>query len=78
MRIKPRKRLVREAPKPLSVPATTNECWSMNFMHDQLNDGRTFRLFNVLDDYHRKRLGIEVDLSLPAERVIRPLSQIIE
>lgn len=78
LRIKPRKRLVREAPKPLSVPAAINECWSMDFMHDQLSDGRPFRLFNVLDDYNREGLGIEVDLSLPAERVIRSLSQIIE
>lgn len=70
LRIKPRKRLVREAPKPLSVPAAINECWSMDFMHDQLNDGRTFRLFNVLDDYSWEGLGIEEELSLPAERVI--------
>ena len=50
----------------------------MDFMHNQLSDGRSFRLFNVLDDYNRKGLGIEVDLSLPTERVIRSLSQIIE
>lgn len=35
----------------------------MDFMHDQLNDGRTFRLFNVLDDFNREGLGIEVNLS---------------
>ena len=50
----------------------------MDFMHDQLSDGRSFRLFNVLDDYSREGVGIEVDLSLPAERVIRSLLQIIE
>jgi putative transposase len=50
----------------------------MDFMHDQLSDGRSFRLFNVLDDYNREGLGIEVDLSLPAQRVIRALEQIIE
>lgn len=47
-------------------------------MHDQLTDGRSFRLFNVLDDYNREGLGIEVDLSLPSARVIRSLEQIIE
>lgn len=78
LRIKPRKRLVRETPEPLAVPTAVNECWSMDFMHDQLSDGRRFRLFNVLDDYNREGLGIEVDLSLPAERVIRSLTQIIE
>ena len=47
-------------------------------MHDQLEDGRSYRLFNVLDDFNREGLAIEVDLSLPAERVIRALNQIIE
>ncbi|EZQ19372.1 transposase [Halopseudomonas bauzanensis] len=78
LRIKPRKRLMREKPEPLAVPATVNECWSMDFMHDQLGDGRSYRLFNVLDDFNREGLGIEVDLSLPADRVIRSLDQIIE
>jgi len=78
LRIKPKKRLVREKPEPLAVPESINEVWSMDFMHDQLSDGRTFRLFNVLDDFNREGLGIEVDFSLPAERVIRSLEQIIE
>lgn len=50
----------------------------MDFMHDQLTDGRTFRLFNVIDDFNREALGIEVDFSLPSERVIRSIDQIIE
>lgn len=78
LRIKPRKRLVREKPQPLTVPETCNQVWSMDFMHDQLSDGRSFRLFNVLDDFNREGLGIEVDLSLPSARVIRSLEQIIE
>ena len=78
LRIKPRRRLVRAAPQPLRVPASINEVWSMDFMHDNLSDGRTYRLFNVLDDFNREGLGIEVDLSLPASRVIRSLEQIID
>ena len=74
MRIKSKKRLIREKPEPLVVPNAINECWSMDFMHDQLEDGRCYRLFNVLDDFNREGLAIEVDLSLPAERVIRALS----
>ncbi len=50
----------------------------MDFMHDQLEDGRCFRLLNVIDDFNREALGIEIDFSLPAERVIRALDQIIE
>jgi len=50
----------------------------MDFMHDQLADGRSFRTFNVIEDFNREGLGIEVDFSLPAARVIRALDQIIE
>jgi putative transposase len=52
----------------------------MDFMSDQLVSGKTFRTFNVnvIDDYNREGLGIEVDLSLPALRVIRALDQVIE
>jgi putative transposase len=50
----------------------------MDFMADRLGDGRQLRLLNVLDDVNREGLGIEVDFSLSAERVIRSLDRIIE
>ncbi|QCS63658.1 IS3 family transposase [Achromobacter denitrificans] len=77
LRIKPRKRLMRQTPEPLTVPTNVNQVWSMDFMHDQLADGRSIRVFNVIDDFNREALGIEVDFSLPSERVIRTLKQII-
>jgi hypothetical protein len=49
----------------------------MGFMHDRLEDGRTFRLLNVIDDYNREAIGMEADFSLPSERVIRELKQVI-
>jgi putative transposase len=78
LRIKPRKRLVREKPLPLMIPTARNQTWSMDFMHDALGDGRAFRLFNVIDDFNREALAIEADLSLPSARVIRALDQLIE
>jgi putative transposase len=78
LRIKPKKRLVRSKPVPLTQPQSINQSWSMDFMHDQLSDGRSFRTFNVIDDFNREGLCIEVDFSLPSERVIRSLDQIIE
>jgi putative transposase len=78
LQIKPRKRLRRDKPEALAVPVAPNVSWSMDFMADRLGDGRAFRLLNVLDDFNREGLGIEVDFSLPAERVIRSLSRIIE
>lgn len=77
LRITPRKWLVRQSPAPLSVPKGMNEVWSMDFMHDQLADGRSIRLLNVIDDFNREVLGIEIDFSLPSARVIRTLTQLI-
>jgi len=78
LRIKPRRRIKRDKPDMLTVPVAPNLVWSMDFMADRLADGRQFRLLNVLDDFNREGLGIEVDFSLPAERVVRALDQIIE
>jgi putative transposase len=72
LRIKPKKRLVRETPQPLSVPQAINEVWSMDFMHDQLVDGRSIRTLNVIDDFNREALGIEVDFSLPSAGDLHP------
>ena len=77
LRIKPRKRLKRDKLDTLAVPEGPNLFWSMDFMADRLGDGRAFRLLNELDDFNRESLGIEVDFSLPAERVIRSLDRII-
>ena len=78
LRIKPRKRLVREKPEALQVPEAINDTWSMDFIHDQLSDGRCIPLFHVIDDFNREGLGIEIDFSLPTDRLIRALIQIIE
>jgi len=78
LRIKPRRRIKRDKPEALGTATAINQVWSMDFMSDSLVDGRSLRTFNVLDDFNREGLGIEVDLSLPSERVIRSLNQIIE
>jgi putative transposase len=78
LRIKPRKRLKRDRPDALAVPDEPKITWSMNLLADRLGDARAFRLLNVLDDFNREGLGIEVDFSLPAERVIRSLDRIID
>jgi putative transposase len=78
LRIKPKRRIKRDKPDALSVPLAINQVWSMDFMSDSLSDGRTLRTFNVIDDYNRECLSIDVDLSLPSARVIRALEQVIE
>ena len=78
LRIKPKGRIVRDVPQPLAVPETINTVWSMDFMHDCLEDGRAIRLLNIIDDYNREGLAIEADFSLTTERVIRTLERVIE
>ena len=48
LRIKPKKRLIREAPDKLVEPKGIHDTWSMDFMHDQLSDSRRFRAFNLM------------------------------
>lgn len=78
LRIKPKRRIKRDKPDALSVPMAINQTWSMDFMSDSLADGRSIHTFNVIDDYNREGLSIEVDFSLPADRVIRALERVIE
>jgi putative transposase len=78
LRIKPRRRIRRAKPDALTIPTGKNQMWSVDFMSDSLENGRTFRTFNVLDDYNREGLAIEVDFSLPSQRITRSLEQIIE
>ena len=78
LRIKPRRRIKRDRPEELSVPIAINQVWSMDFMSDSLENGSKLRTFNVMDDYNREALTIEVDRSLPSTRVIRALEQVIE
>jgi len=59
--------------KPMPVSKKLNEVWSIDFMSDSLSNGRKFRTFNVLDDFNRESLTIEIDTSLPSKRVIDSL-----
>jgi len=77
LRVKPKKRLPKRVPQVLSQPETANQSWSLDFMSDSLASGRAFRTLNILDDFNREVLWIEVDTSLPAERVVRILETLI-
>ncbi len=78
VRRKRRKRVAQTARRPKVLPAGPNERWSMDFMADSLATGRGFRTFNVVDDFTRECVAIEVDTSLSGERVTRVLDQVIE
>jgi putative transposase len=62
---------------PLTLPRGPNQRWSMDFLHDQLGDGRRFRILAVVDDFTRECLALVADTSLSGLRVGRELDAII-
>jgi putative transposase len=63
---------------PMLVPMTANDRWSLDFVSDQLTDGRRFRVLTIVDDCTRECLGLVADTSLSGLRVARELDRIIE
>lgn len=76
-RVPKRKRLPARVKEPLMVPKRPNECWSMDFMHDNLTNGRKFRVINIIDDYNREALRIEPYFSIGSKMVVKELSRLI-
>lgn len=73
-----KKRLPARIKQPLEPAGQPNQGWSCDFMADALWSGRRFRTFNVIDEFNREGLRIEVDTSLPTARVIRALNERVE
>ena len=63
--------------EPLEVPKNLNDTWSMNFVTDTLENKRRFRAFTIIDDCNREVLHIEVDFSLPSNRVVWVLNHLV-
>lgn len=77
VRTKKRKKLTR----PMLVmdsPEHVNDRWSMDFVSDQLSNGRRFRVLNVVDDFSREVIGQLTEFSISGARVARFLDRIIE
>lgn len=75
-RRKCKQRLPVRNPSPLATLEAQNQSCSVEFTHDALVYGRRFRTFDVVDDFNREALSIEIDLNLPALRVGRVLDRI--
>ena len=63
--------------RPIEVPLAPNHRWSLDFIHDQLTDGRRFRILAVVDDCTRECLALIADTSISGRRVARELDDII-
>jgi len=66
-----KKRLPKRMRVPLYVPRLPDTVWSADFMSDALFNGRRFRTFNVVDDFNREVLHIEIDTSITSLRLVR-------
>lgn len=75
VRTQRRKKLTRPR-VPMLVPDSVNQRWSMDFMSDQLANGRRFRILNVVDDYSRECVLQIVDFSISGERLARELDRL--
>ena len=77
LRTKKRKKLcpLHRVPVP---PQRVNECWSMDFVHDQLSDGRRFRVLNIVDNFSRECVGQMVAVSITGKGVADYLSKLID
>ena len=78
IRRKSKRRVPARVKEPLLVPEATNSSWSMDFMSDSLVSGRKVRVLNVIDDFNREALCIHAGMSLPSERVISILEDVID
>ena len=62
--------------QPMPTQVAPGGGWAMDFMRDTLMSSRVFRTLNLIDEFNREALAIEINLSMPAERVIRVLDQV--
>jgi putative transposase len=71
-----RRRVALGRGSPAAVVTAMNQRWSLDFVHDTLESGRRIRTLNIVDDFTRECLAIEVDTSLSGVRVARVLDAI--
>jgi putative transposase len=62
---------------PMPLPLGPNQRWSLDFVHDQMTDGRRFRILAVVDDCTRECLALVADTSISGVRVARELDKIV-
>ena len=77
MRVRRRKRMSLHR-GPVPRPIAANEHWSMDFVHDQLLDGRRFRVLTVIDQWSRESVSVEAGFTLTGQSVASALEAVAQ
>lgn len=78
LRPKKRRRITSNVRVTPAAPTQANQIWTLDFVHDNLACGRSFRALNIMDAWSREALAIEADTSLTGKRVVRVLDKLVE
>ncbi|MGJ1432065.1 DDE-type integrase/transposase/recombinase [Sphingobacterium spiritivorum] len=77
LRTKRKRRIPSRIKEKLIVPGSVNDTWPIDFMSDSLANGRRFRVLNVIDDYNCESLINEAFYSIPGNRLVQKLKELI-
>ena len=78
LRLRKRKKYASVPRIPLPKPERPGQCYAMDFVHDQLANGRRFKALTIIDPCAKESPAIEVDTSIPGERVRQVLERLFD
>lgn len=78
VRIRPKRRIKCTVRQPMEKASSANHTWSMDYVSEQLSDGRNVRIFAAVDNFSRQCVALDAASSLPACAVIQVLESAIK